>query len=228
MNTDIDSRVFVDQPKLLTQGEDSNQLSAATLKDELYKILLRLLPKRLNFLEVEMMKVWANRQFSITNAQNVDDVFFELDQNGVINASDLHYLSGFFDFILRMELVSITDGTAAGDYSFLCYAMANPNHIASVATFTDDLYKILLQFIPKHLNSLEAEELKIWANQQFSITNTENVTDILFELNQKGAINASDLKHLSGFFNSILRLDLVLIIDGTAVGDYSFLCYAME
>lgn len=93
----------------------------------------------------------------------------------------------------------------------------------SVATTLYINYKLLLMFIGQKLLTSDVNKLRNWADQKFSITNPENATDILFQLDQKGFINASDLSQIRDFFQSITRIDLVYIIDAFLLGDYSLL-----
>jgi hypothetical protein len=62
-----------------------------------------------------------------------------------------------------------------------------------------------------------------WASQNFSIENAQNATDVLLQLDQKRIINASDVSPLRDFFESIIRIDLVYIIDEFLLGNYSLL-----
>ena len=93
----------------------------------------------------------------------------------------------------------------------------------SVATTLYNNYKLLLMFIAQKLLSSDVNKLRNWADQKFSITNPENATDILFQLDEKGLINASDLIQIRDFFQSITRIDLVYVIDAFLLGDYSLL-----
>ena len=93
----------------------------------------------------------------------------------------------------------------------------------SVATTLYNNYKFLLLSLAQNLLSSDVVMLQDWAAQNFSINNPRNPTDILFELDQKGVINASDLHQLSDFFESIIRIDLVYIIDAFLLGDYNLL-----
>ena len=93
----------------------------------------------------------------------------------------------------------------------------------SVATTLYNNYKLLLMFIAQKLLSSDVTKLRNWADQKFSITNPENPTDILFQLDEKGLINASDLIQIRDFFQSITRIDLVHVIDAFLLGDYSLL-----
>ena len=91
----------------------------------------------------------------------------------------------------------------------------------SVATTLYNNYKLLLLSLGQRLLSCDVVKLKDWASQNFSIDNPQNATDILFQLDQKAVINASDLSQLCHFFESIVRVDLVYIIDAFLLGDYS-------
>ena len=93
----------------------------------------------------------------------------------------------------------------------------------SVATTLYNNYKLLLLSLAKRLLSSDVVKLKNWGSQNFSINDPQNATDVLFQLDQKGIINASDLSQLCHFFESIVRYDLVYIIDAFLLGDYSLL-----
>jgi hypothetical protein len=93
----------------------------------------------------------------------------------------------------------------------------------SVATTVYNNYKLMLLSLGKKLLSSEVGELKDWAVQKFSIDNARNATNVLFELDRKGIINASDLSQLRNFFESIVRIDLVYIIDEFLLGNYKLL-----
>ncbi len=93
----------------------------------------------------------------------------------------------------------------------------------SVARTLYNNYKLLLLSLAQRLLSSEVVMLQDWAAQKFSINNPQNATDVLFQLDQKGVINASDLSQLNDFFESIIRFDMVYIIDAFLLGDYSLL-----
>ena len=84
-------------------------------------------------------------------------------------------------------------------------------------------YKLLLLSLGQSLLSSDVVKLKDWASQNFSIENAQNATDVLLQLHQKGIINASNLSPLRDFFESIVRIDLVHIIDEFLLGHYSLL-----
>ena len=92
----------------------------------------------------------------------------------------------------------------------------------SVATTVYNNYKLLLLSLVQCLLSSEVMKLKDWASQNFS-TNSQNANDVLLQLDQKGIINASNLSPLRDFFESIVRIDLVYIIDEFLLGNYSLL-----
>ena len=93
----------------------------------------------------------------------------------------------------------------------------------SVATTLYNNYKFLLLSLAQNLLLSDVVMLQDWAAQNFSINNPRNATDILLQLDQKGVINASDLHQLSDFLESIIRFDLVHIIDAFLLGDYNLL-----
>jgi hypothetical protein len=93
----------------------------------------------------------------------------------------------------------------------------------SVATTVYHNYKLLLLSLGQRLLSSDVNKLKDWATQNFSIDNARNAINVLFELDTKGIINASELSQLRNFFESIVRIDLVYIIDEFLLGNYSLL-----
>jgi hypothetical protein len=93
----------------------------------------------------------------------------------------------------------------------------------SVATTLYNNYKLLLLTLAQRLLASDVVMLKDWAAQNFSIENPQNATDVLFQLDEKRVINASDLSQLSDFFESIMRFDLVYVIDAFLLGDYDLL-----
>ena len=95
--------------------------------------------------------------------------------------------------------------------------------LQSVATLLYTNYKLLLVSQSQLLLSSDVMKLMDWAAQNFSIENTRNPTDVLLQLDKKGVINASDLSALRNFFESIVRFDLVYIIDEFLLGDYTLL-----
>ena len=101
-------------------------------------------------------------------------------------------------------------------------AMAN-KPATSVATTLYNNYKLLLLTLAQRLLSSELVVLKDWAAQNFSIVNPQNATDVFFQLDEKRVINASDLSRLCNFLESIIRFDLVYIVDAFLLGDYSLL-----
>ena len=95
------------------------------------------------------------------------------------------------------------------------------------ATENADKYKTLLLTIAKLLLPHDVKKLKSWAEKKLSVANCQNATDVLYQFDRVGFISASNLGHLRDFFESILRIDVVCILDGFMVGDYSFLRTAL-
>ena len=79
-----------------------------------------------------MLQDWAAQNFSINNPQNATDILLQLDQKGVINASDLHQLSDFFESIIRFDLVHIIDAFLLGDYNLLRQSQASKRHTGNL------------------------------------------------------------------------------------------------
>ncbi len=102
-------------------------------------------------------------------------------------------------------------------------AVSGEQPVQSVARTLYNNYKLLLLSLARRLLSPEVVKLKDWAVRKFSIENPQNATDVLFRLDQKGIIHASDLGQLRDFFEYIVRFDLVHIIDAFLLGDYSLL-----
>ena len=100
-----------------------------------------------------------------------------------------------------------------------------PSTSASTSALTTVCYnyKILILSLGQVLLAEDVTKLKEWAAQNFSIENAQNATHILLQLDQKGIINASNLKSLRDFLESIVRIDLVHIIDSFLLGDYKLL-----
>ena len=93
----------------------------------------------------------------------------------------------------------------------------------SVAAMLYNNYKLLLLNLSQSLLSSDVIKLKDWANHNFSIENAQNATDVIFKLDEKRVINAGDLSNLRGFFESIIRYDLLHMIDAFLLGDYNLL-----
>ena len=90
----------------------------------------------------------------------------------------------------------------------------------SIAVQVYNAYKLLLLTISNWLLSSDIIKLKEWANEKFAVERNLSVTATFSQLDQKGAINALDLGQLRAFFVSILRCDLVYLIDEFSAGDY--------
>ena len=93
----------------------------------------------------------------------------------------------------------------------------------SVATTLYSNYKLLLLCLGQMLLSNDVIKLMTWATQNFPIVNPQNATHVLFQLDENEVINASDLSQLRHFFESIVRSDLVHVIDAFLLGDYDIL-----
>ena len=93
----------------------------------------------------------------------------------------------------------------------------------SVATTLYNNYKLLLLSLGQMLLSNDVTKLMAWATQNFPIVNPQNATHVLFQLDENEVINASDLSQLRHFFESIVRFDLVYVIDTFLLGDYNIL-----
>ena len=90
----------------------------------------------------------------------------------------------------------------------------------SIAVQVYNAYKLLLLTISNWLLSSDIIKLKEWANEKFAVERNLSVTATFSQLDQKGAINALDLGQLRALFVSILRCDLVYLIDEFSAGDY--------
>ena len=84
-----------------------------------YKLLLLSLDQMLLSSEVTKLMTWATQNFPIVNPQNATHVLLQLDENEVINASDLSQLRHFFESIARFDLVYVIDTFLLGDYGIL-------------------------------------------------------------------------------------------------------------
>ena len=84
-------------------------------------------------------------------------------------------------------------------------------------------YKLLILSLGQVLLAEDVTKLKEWAAQSFSIENAQNATHILLQLDEKGIINASNLRPLRHFLETIVRIDLVHVIDAFLLGDYKLL-----
>ena len=83
-----------------------------------------------------------------------------------------------------------------------------------------NVYRLLLLTISDRLLYSDIIKLKEWSNEKFSSDSNLSPAKVILQLDQKGAINASDLGQLRVFFESITRFDLVYLIDEFYNGDY--------
>ena len=93
--------------------------SVATTLYNNYKLLLLSLGQMLLSSDVTKLMTWATQNFPIVNPQNATHVLFQLDENEVINPSDLSQLRHFFESIARFDLVHVIDAFLLGDYGIL-------------------------------------------------------------------------------------------------------------
>ena len=84
-------------------------------------------------------------------------------------------------------------------------------------------YKLLLLQISQMLLRDQKVKLRSWAASNYSVETSNDVYQILVELDQKKIISASNLTVLKAFFEEITRIDLVLIIENFLAGDYNLL-----
>ena len=82
-------------------------------------------------------------------------------------------------------------------------------------------YKLLLLAIADELLSSDVNKLKTWANAEFAADNSLEINEVFRYLDQKKVIGPSDLNKLKDFFEKILRIDLVYLIDRFLMGDYT-------
>ena len=82
-------------------------------------------------------------------------------------------------------------------------------------------YKLLLLTICNSLLRSDIIKIREWANSKFAVEPNLSPTDIIFQLDRRGAFNAFDLSELRAYFVSIVRFDLVYLIDEFSRGDYA-------
>ena len=84
-----------------------------------YKLLFLTMESLLLSRDVEKLKEWAMETFAIDTSQDPIDIFLKLDRKGVITALNLTLLRGFFEKILRFDLIYLIDCFLSGNYSIL-------------------------------------------------------------------------------------------------------------
>ena len=92
---------------------------------------------------------------------------------------------------------------------------------SSVNAHVYNIYRLLLLTFSDRLLYSDIIKLKEWANDKFTVDSNLSAAKVILQLDQKGAINASDLGQLRLFFESITRFDLVYLIDEFYNGDYN-------
>lgn len=116
-----------DLQEYITLSKEPTDLMTADIYNH-YTLLLSFLSEWLFSSEVELLVDWALRQHCIHNVVNATDVFLQLDQKGIVNASNLGPLCSFFWSINRIDLVYIIDEYLLGDYKLLRQALASKKH----------------------------------------------------------------------------------------------------
>ena len=94
-----------------------------------------------------------------------------------------------------------------------------PSSLVTAEVF--NAYRLLLLTISNWLLRDNITKLTEWAIAKFSVQPNVSVTQIIFRLDEVGVISALDLSPLRIFFETILRYDLMHLIDKFDEGDYS-------
>ncbi|XP_028406496.1 uncharacterized protein LOC114528982 isoform X2 [Dendronephthya gigantea] len=102
-----------------------------------------------------------------------------------------------------------TDGADGGNTS-----------LSSAISSVHNAYKQLLLAIANNLLTGDIMKLKDWVHEQFLVETNLTSTEIILQLDRKGVINASNTSVLREFLKSILRIDLVHLIDEYHSGNY--------
>ncbi|XP_046851518.1 uncharacterized protein LOC124444888 isoform X2 [Xenia sp. Carnegie-2017] len=100
------------------------------------------------------------------------------------------------------------------------------------SSLTDDLhigvhqniennFHLLLLRISNKLLKPEITALRNWVGTEFEISSSLSVIEIFQELVRKRIINIFDLSRLKTFFDTLLRYDIIFLIDKYLLGDYS-------
>ena len=82
-------------------------------------------------------------------------------------------------------------------------------------------YKLLLLVISDMLLCSEIQNFKVWTSNMYAVDLSTHVYEGFLELDRKGIISASDLTNLRLFFEAMLRIDLVHLIDCFLLRDYA-------
>ena len=82
-------------------------------------------------------------------------------------------------------------------------------------------YKLLLLVISDMLLCSEIQKFKVWTSNMYAVDLSTHVYEGFLELDRKGIISASDLTNLRLFFEAMLRIDLVHLIDCFLLRDYA-------
>ena len=84
-----------------------------------YKLLVLMISAMLLCSEVEKFKEWARNMYRVDISSHLFEGLLELDQKGIISASDLTNLKEFFEKLLRFDLVHLIDYFIEDDYTSL-------------------------------------------------------------------------------------------------------------
>ena len=147
--------------------------SVATTLYNNYKLLLLSLAQRLPSYDIVKLKDWAAQNFSIENPQNAREVFFRLDQKGIIHASDLSQLRDFFESIVRFDLVHTIDAFLLGDYSLLRQTLRRTRTITQQGTLSTTTSSRIPRVAPNEINNaqLPSQPHSVNENQAREVAN---------------------------------------------------------
>ena len=120
--------------------------------------------------------------------------------------------------VVELSVVESKEESRSRDGVSLTYVPST-----AVVRSNDSNYKLLLLTMSHMLLSSEVDEFKAWARDVFSVDISFGVNEGLLELDRKGIISVSDLTNLRSFFEKLLRIDLVHLIDCFLQGDCTFL-----
>ena len=180
--------------------------SVATTLYNNYKFLLLSLAQNLLLSDVAMLQDWAAQNFSINNPRNATDILLQLDQKGVINASDLHQLSDFFESIIRFDLVHIIDAFLLGDYNLLRQSQASKKNTESLVQ-NQGCSAILRN--PGFLNSVSTREFSINTNRTLGTcrnpANNHEAQNSLPQTQRQSLRNFSDTANSTHFVRSLIN-----------------------
>lgn len=85
------------------------------------------------------------------------------------------------------------------------------------------MYELLILALSYSLLQRDIKKIKEWASTNFSIQNNLGAKEIFLKLEEKQIINFADLSQLCNFLRTILRFDLVNVIENYETGNYTHL-----